>query len=279
MRRASLVLAGTLIATLLIPAGVAASSAREVIELRGSRDAFVDVFFASSVRITCCDIRYADNPPRFVQEGFTQETEGAYVGFAIERLPQEKLVVGGVRIPSMDLGSLRLPALAQLARGGRLSPGRYRIHLLTDGPSIVRIEARGLESPWVLRPTNPSPVAAQLIQLIPPAGLGGHGRITVSLGESIVLLATQVETQGGQVDYVNHCITNEAMLCQIGEEDDETESTETYPCAGCGASGLAIFDVIRSHRLPPAGQYEAAFSVATAGAATEMQGFVLVFGM
>lgn len=256
-----------------LPNAAHANAHQEFIELRGRNSASVVVTFAQPVRIVCCEVIEDDDGQCCASRDFLVDTNGTYAGFAIERLDNRKLAVGGVRIPSMDLNG-RFPMIATLAHGGVLEPGSYRILLLTDGRTTLRIRTRGFSSQLRLHPLGKALGEGEVF----PLGLGtptpiAHERRPVQIPpKAIAVLASQLEAEAGQINYLNHCLSN-AEPCQLGDSQDQTL---LEPCPGCGASGIAMSMVYQRGQLP-AGDYEAVYTAGTAGITRIAQGFVLIF--
>lgn len=266
MRRISLLLAGVL-ALAGSPAG--AEEAGGSIVLRGSRSAHIDVKLPR-IKVECCDLRAT--PQGVTYDGFSSSTKGSYVGFAIERIPQHKIIVGAVHAPGLDLGGGDVPTFSTLGQGGWLAPGRYRIHLLTDGRSTVRIEVgSGAAIRRSLRPR----VATDAKGRVLPIGLGtlapaGQARaeMAVKRGTHAVLMS-KIDAEAGQVDYLSQCVTEIGATCQDADRHDE----DLYPCPGCSGSAITL-----ARHYPPRslerGRREAVFTAATAGVTRDSRAFV-----
>lgn len=155
MRRtfATLLLLATL-APAAPPAAAAPAAGREVV-LSGSRSASVEVRFAS---------RFKPHLGVFGYPGISAATRGTYAGVLFENLGKRMLSQGGVVVPVMgdempigwggsDRDDFSLPA------------GRYRVHLLTDGQSTVRVRVDGIARSMRLAPRRPTAVRARLVSV------------------------------------------------------------------------------------------------------------------
>lgn len=154
MRRA---LAALLLLLSFAPAGAvraAPSTLREIV-LTGSRPASVEVTFGA---------RFSPRLGVVHSEGIKAATRGTYAGVWFENVRTPRLSQGAVVVPAMGDA---LP----IAWGGSdredfsLPAGRYRVHLLTDGVSTVRVRAGGLDRNLRLSPARASDVRARLVKV------------------------------------------------------------------------------------------------------------------
>lgn len=273
MRRLAVIVA----ALLLLggaPAGAGDRAPRELV-LRGDRSASVDVTLRRPVRLTCCRPveQTVDGQASFRVAGLSVETEGTYAGFAIERVRDGRMMRGAVRIPSMDLEEGRIPTYVSFGRKPRLRPGRYRIHLLTDGPSVVRVEGAGLTRSLELAPAGPTKVAAELVTLATTTGLEqAQARVPVEVTKgATVLLAVKTEGDYAQAHYLGQCIV------QPGAQCSEEEHYDTWASPASGGGGGTKLDMFERGAIEP-GSYEAVFVAGSIGAPQGAYGFVLVLG-
>jgi hypothetical protein len=157
-RRAPLgALLAVLAATTAVPARAAGAT---VLRLSGRSTGYVDVTLT--------------RPTTFDEQHARLGTRGTYVGWWITRLGEpvrsRSHHAGGVRFaadsasgevyPHYDLGFSEDP----------LPPGRYRLYLATDGPSLVEVPASGLPRSLSLSPVRPTRSAATLRTVAPLAG-------------------------------------------------------------------------------------------------------------
>lgn len=142
-----------LAASLATPAGAAPATAQEVV-LTGSRSAHVEVTMPG---------RFKPRLGVFGADGVTVTTRGTYAGVWFESVTTPaRLSQGAVVVPAIgddlpvgwggsDRDDFSLPA------------GRYRVHLLTDGASTVRVRVDGLSRGLRLVPRAPSDVRAKTV--------------------------------------------------------------------------------------------------------------------
>lgn len=272
MRTLRIGLAALSIAVIIPAAGSARPATHELV-LDGSRSASVVVSLPRPVKLTCCEMRgeERDGSMHFGIEGFSAETRGSYVGFAIERISDGRIMKIAVRVPQLDLGQGLVPTVISFSRVTKLAPGRYRIHLLTDGRSTVRVAAPGLPKTTYLNPSQPSNVTAELVELTTPAGLPSlQSRVPIEVAKSsVVLLAVMTEGELTQAHYLSQCVTAPGDVCK------QASQHEPWVTAGSGGGGGALMDAHVG--TLPAGSYDAVFSAASVGASTASYGFVLVF--
>lgn len=255
------------------PQGVARDSSAEQLVLRGSHSASVEVYFGSAIELACCgiDSEVRNRQMRFFTTGFDVSTDGTYGGFLIERVRDDRIMKAAVRIPEMDLSGAGVPTFVEFGKAKTLSAGHYRIHLLTDGQSTVRIEMNGLPRSTTYLPSKPSPVSAQLHRMIeqpgPPAA---HIRDALRIQpSSTVAIAIHTEADLGQAHVTSQCVVLPGEWC--GEDDQDAFITPAS-----GASGMSNIKVYPKSSFE-AGNYEAVFTVASAGVVRSAHGFLLVF--
>ncbi|HEV2889989.1 MAG TPA: hypothetical protein VGX28_06400 [Frankiaceae bacterium] len=153
MRRA---LAALLLLLALSPAGAQAAppTLREIV-LTGSRSASVEMTFPD---------RFSPHLGIAHPDGVAATTRGTYAGVWFENVRDARWSQGRVVVPAMGDA---LP----IAWGGSdredfsLPAGRYRVHLVADGPSTVRVRVGGLARTTRLSPTRPSDVRGRLVKV------------------------------------------------------------------------------------------------------------------
>jgi hypothetical protein len=143
-RAAALVL---LAATALPLPAASAAPAAHVLVVRGSRSATTDVTFRSRIRAHV-DLYVPGARP-------TATTTGTYAGVWLESLAGPPLGTGTVFVPA-SWHDQPIGWGAWDREDASLPAGRYRVHLLTDGVSEVRLPVDGLARDMVLRPTGRS---------------------------------------------------------------------------------------------------------------------------
>jgi hypothetical protein len=132
-----------------VPPGGSRGPQAHVLVVRGAKSATVDVTFRTRIRPHTDDF-IAGNQP-------TGTTKGTYAAVWLQNLDKPMLGAGTAFVPavagadgigwgSADREDMSLPA------------GRYRVRLVTDGTSEVRLPVDGLARDLVLRPTRRSTV-------------------------------------------------------------------------------------------------------------------------
>jgi hypothetical protein len=246
---------------------------RSWIELRGSHSAYIDVRLEQPVRISCCRSQVSKKGTRIVFPDINVQTRGTFAGFLIERLSDGKFIVGGMRIPEMDLARyLHMVVPLTPNGGGVLEPGRYRVRLLTDGQSVVSFRVLGLDANRVYHPTSRSTVKGSLEDLaLAPGAPASFKRTPVEIRRgTLVMLASQVTAIAGQANYLNQCLAQVMELCQVRGDDD----WDLKPSLGAAESALAISSLYMPGRVEP-GEWQATFTAASAGVIEEGHTFVL----
>lgn len=262
-----------LVMAMIFPAAGSARPAPYELVLDGSRSASVVISLQRPVKLTCCEMRgeERDGTMHFGIEGFSAETRGTYAGFAIERLSDGRMMKIAVHVPHLDLGQGLVPTVISFGRATRLASGRYRIHLLTDGRSTVRVAAPGLPKTMYLNPSQPSKVTSELVELTTPAGVPSlQSRVPIEVAKSsVVLLAVMTEGELTQAHYLSQCVTAPGDVCK------QASQHEPWVTAGSGGGGGALMDAHVG--TLPAGSHEAVFSAVSVGTSVASYGFVLVF--
>lgn len=267
------ILATVLVTGLLAVSAPAAARPTGEILLRGDRSASVEIRLERTVRLECCRFveQTVDGQTSFRISGFDVSTEGTYAGFAIERARDGRIMKGAVRIPPMDLEEGRMPTFVSFGRASRLPAGKYRLHLLADGPSTVRVTAAGLGRTLDLVPSGRSHVSAELTALATTGGpQQAQARVPVEVGKgATVLLASKTEGEYAQAHYLGQCLVEPGGQCS--QDDYETWAS---PASG-GGGGTTVDSFVGT--VEP-GTYEAVFVAGSLGAPQGSYGFVLVLG-
>lgn len=156
-----------------------------VLTVRGSTSAYVDVTFPARFRLHT-DMFETKTPPRV-------STSGTFAGVWLDRIGGDE-ATGAVEMAG-------LPAWSGMPIGlggtGWLPAGSYRVYLLADGPTTVRINADGLRD-TTLTPERRADVKGRLVRRT-AAGLDAPAdRTTVPVnvrgGTLTVLASSQAST-------------------------------------------------------------------------------------
>lgn len=266
MRRA-IVLPVVITMVMLSPGESASAVGSRFLELRGNSSASTLLTLKDKVRLECCRNRIDPNKGAYIQ-GMTATTTGTYVGFVIERVGHNVPLVGAVRVPQFDLGKLAL-TLMPLGTERTLPPGKYRIHLLTDGEATVRIAMTGLSHDLVRKPRGPSPVEGGIVD-IGHAG-SGYATIPVSIAPRTTLaMAAYIRTDLSVAHALSACVGRLTDLCQ-------TRSDRGRVVIWRGVSEAFMQQVYGPGELPVKGATDVSFTAASVGAAQVLQGFALTF--
>ncbi|MDQ3992009.1 MAG: hypothetical protein M3245_06860 [Actinomycetota bacterium] len=233
------------------------------------------------VSIPCCS--YSFNGSGLDIEGFEfwAAESPAYVGFALERLPEGDLVVGALDVVAMGLDVI--PALVQLSEtNDEIPPGLYRLHLFSDVQVELRVEARGLSGDIVVDRWEPEPLWSRIVELTPTAAdarVSLETRQTVEVSPtSLVVQITRLQAEVVLYDRVQHCIRRNNDPCQFVHHSDSDSAVH----AVSGKSGVLLMTTYTRDRFgsrPPSGRSEAVFTAQAAAASVAADGFVLVLNL
>lgn len=134
-----------------VPAATAAPVLRTV-TVRGVPNAYAEVTFTGRVRFETSATTKA--PPSY-------DAKGTYAGAYVEPLRGDGPAAGTVLLRGMPgLSDVPFP----LAPQGWLPPGRYRVHLLGDAPTTVRIRVEGLRRDLTVTTRTRADVVAQWVR-------------------------------------------------------------------------------------------------------------------
>lgn len=127
---------------------VAAPSSPRVLTVRGVPNAHAEVSFTGRVRLETSATAKA-RP--------TYDTEGTYAGAYVEPVGRSGPVAGTLLLRAMPgLSDVPIP----LGSRSWLPPGRYRVHLIGDAPTTVKIRVEGIRRNLTVTTTKPAAVAA-----------------------------------------------------------------------------------------------------------------------
>lgn len=146
-------LAGLLVclAGLPVPAATAAPAVR-TLTVRGVPNAYTEVTFPGRVRFETSGT--AKPPPAY-------DTEGTYAGAYVEPVGRAGAAAGTMLLPALPgLEDVAFP----LGTQGWLPAGRYRVHLIGDAATTVRIRAEGLRRDLTVTTRTRSALAASWVE-------------------------------------------------------------------------------------------------------------------
>jgi hypothetical protein len=202
--------------------------------VRGTRSATADVTFRTRIRAHT-DLFVPGNP-------VTVTTKGTYAGVWLESLATPVLGTGMVVVPAYT-GEDPIAWGSWDREDQSLPAGRYRVHLVTDGQSEVRLPVDGLTRDLVVRPARPSSDSGRLVrrQAVPGADAPADRTVVpVKFGaHTVVALAS-----GGAGDVVSvwqseicvHDVTPEQPCAVGGGQGGGSQSVSTGGMSGWGAS-------------------------------------------
>lgn len=257
-----------LAASLEFAAGPSSAAPPQALILRGSRSASTVVDFPKPVTFEMYDKN--DSYGR----GITADLGGSYAGFAVRRtdgrLVFARLVPRGFET-TVHAPYRNVVALGDLRENVVVPAGRYRVSLLTDGQSEIRIRTRGLPGTRVLAPTGPERFRAARLDLrVAEPGPLGYGKVEdvdVRAG-SVPVLASFHEFTGEARDRVDYCFTNEPD-CDVSLTGGHGGSE------GYGHAGGSQHRFGSPLTFAP-GRYDVLFRFVGTGVPVSMSGFVAV---
>ena len=167
--------ASTIFLSLLAAAPVAAAPPLRTVTVRGRPNAYAEVNFASRVRFETSSTSKA--PPAY-------DAHGTYAGVYVEPVRATVPVAGTALLRGMpELSDVHFP----LAPPEWLPAGRYRVHLLGDAATTVRVQVAGLRRDLAITTTTPSAVRARWV----PRGVAG---VATPVDRTIVPFTVQPRT-------------------------------------------------------------------------------------
>lgn len=234
--------------------------------VRGAKSATVDVTFRTRIR-PHTDVFVPGNQP-------TATTKGTYAAVWLQSLDKPRLGAGSAVIPaitgtdpvgwgSSDREDMSLPA------------GRYRVRLVTDGTSEVRLPVDGLARDLVVRPTGRSTDAGKLVHRRPVPGVdlpADRTVIPVSIrSTSITLLASGTAYDPAVAGHGEICLHDSGPQLPCAVNGGSGGGFDTIG-AGSGSSWQAAF--FYPGDVTP-GEHDAEFTDATVGVASGYYAFAL----
>lgn len=187
---------GALLSFLVVPAADAAPS--EGILLRGSRNAYVDLYVYVNRTISVADV--------------TMKTKGSYVGFYLAPAPFNRDTVGALVMPRVGATGGDSASVVKLGDSWDVQAGKYRMFLLSDGPAevFVPIEGQAFRG-WVAR--TPAPVSVRRSDFDVAAGsTGATEQVPLRLRQRSLVVAAGMASSSSltAVDHLSACVTAEA---------------------------------------------------------------------
>jgi hypothetical protein len=143
--RGRALLAGLLLVIGVAPLRAEAAPGAGVLVVRGSASASVDVTFRNPVVAHMGVFEPVRTAPDVT-------TRGTYAGVWIERIGEPNDSAGFFTLPATDTPGHERHVMGFDAHGTRFEPGRYRVSLVTDGASEVRVKVDGLPRGLTLTP-------------------------------------------------------------------------------------------------------------------------------
>ena len=265
MRPSRLAVACALALLAVGAAPVTAAPATRVLTIRGAKNAYVDVTFATRFRLHTDDHRHKD-APRIT-------TTGTYGGFYVVPLGKGPEAVGAGTIQLQGL-----PVFANMAMGigtfEWLPAGRYRVHLLADAETTVRVHGEGLRRDLSLRPAKPSATAATFVHRTTGGADVPVDRTVIPVSirpNTVTLLAGQQDSNGVVMDQYQ-CLHPPARPegCATGDGIGGNFLVTGTPAGRSAGSGMIVYP--GEH---PPGEAEADFIDVTAGVPRGMYAFAL----
>jgi hypothetical protein len=194
------------------PPGGSRGPQAHVLIVRGAKSATVDVTFKTRIK-PHADFFVPGNQP-------TATTKGTYAAVWLQNLSKPMLGAGTAFVPaiagdegigwgSADREDMSLPA------------GRYRVRLVTDGASEIRLPIDGLARDLVVRPTGRSTDAGRLVHRGPVPGVDApvdRTVIPVSLrSTTLTLLASGTPSDPAVAGHGEICLrdTGQQTPCMV----------------------------------------------------------------
>jgi hypothetical protein len=238
-----------------------------VLVIRGAKSATVDVTFKARIR-PHSDLFVPGNEA-------TATTKGTYTAVWLQNLSKPELGAGAAFVPaitqdepigwaSADREDMSLPA------------GRYRVRLVTDGISEIRLPIDGLARDLVLRPTGRSTDAGKLVRRQAVPGVVApvdRTVIPVSIrSTTLTLLASGAETGASVAGHGEICLHDSGPQTPCLAGGGSGGDFDYVGAGGGGTSWQAAF-FYPGDATP--GEHDAEFTDATVGVAQSYYAFAL----
>jgi len=250
--------------------GLPAASARpvEVMVLRGDRSATVDVVLRRTTTFEAGGFEPA--------RSMSARVGGTFAGFVIQRM-DGSIAFGGVVVAGFTVDREPVPMVfGEGFESVRLPAGRYRVMLLANGRTEVRVPARGLGRAVILAPRRRADVRGELVRQTLPAGAPvSQVRVPMTVGRaSTVMLATTQSYAAGAASVDDVCLARPGTTCATG-----SVSGGTGVIIGGGTGRLGTVQALFFYPgQTPALSYDAVFASTGAGVAERLAAFALRIG-
>lgn len=267
---AKLMVAVLTVTALLVPAARSAPhSSTAFIELRGNDSASAIIVLRDPVSLKCCTVAVHPKEGPYIK-GMTAKTKGTYVGFVIEKVGENRPLTGALRVPQFDLQGW-YPTLLPLGIERTLPPGTYRIHLITDGPSTVRIPLAGLGRNLILEPGQSSPAKAAIVDIGVGDSGSGYASVPITVTpRTTVAMASYIRSEVGLAYVMSQCVGRATDLCQT--HNDRGQLT-----FHTGVAEGFIQKVYRPGKLPVKGPTDISFTAVSGSPSQALQGLAFTF--
>jgi hypothetical protein len=254
--RARAVLAGLLLVVGVAPLRADAAPPGGYLVVSGSVSAYVDVTIKHAFVAHMGVFEPKATAPRVT-------TRGAYAGVWIEPVGRPNDGTGFFTLPATDTPDGERHVMGFDAKPKRFGPGRYRVHLVTDGRSELRIQADGLPYGLTLAPRHRVPSWGRVVDVrTTPADVAGEETLSFRVRKgSRTMLGAWIDAPGSV------SMTSTICLTQPGSPVPCPLSSRGWSnAAGDGRRGWAAewwhFGV---GTLPPTGEQDVDYVQSTPG--------------
>jgi len=263
-------LGGLLLVLGLAPMAAEAAPPQGMLVVRGSSSASVDVTIKSTFVAHMGVFESTFTAPRVT-------TRGTYAGVWIEPIGEPHEATGFYTIPATDTPQGKRHVMGFDAYAKRFGPGRYRIHLVTDGASEVRVRVDGLPRGLTLTPRRAVPSWGRVVDVrTTPADHAGEKYLSFRVRQG------SRTTVGAWIDAPD-ALSTTSSICL-------THEGSSVPCpvngrgwshgTGKGGGWAAEWWHFGAGALPPSGEQEVQYIQSAPGvtAPVEMLAFAITFG-
>jgi hypothetical protein len=265
MRRPLLAaLLGLLAGLGVLPVALASGSTTSgTVVLRGSRHGAVTLVISRYTTLS------TGNPLKG-EAGATVTKAGKYAGYVLTD-SSGRLRAGAMRVDHIGFDA-RPVAVPMTAPSTVLEPGRYRLTLVADGTSEVRIPASGITGSLVLNAAETAKVTAELRSLGTAATTLTRKAVTIAASTTTYVAVKQAYTGAGATQRT--CVAARGAFC---ETTTGTRDRLTTAQSGAGTGETWSTDTLAPGYYAPGG-YDAIWQASTAGLSKGAWGFALSVG-